>query len=154
MTTLMERLGRVLPDDQPVYPGPLGLGARWTDEDGAVCALWARQGRAVAINDLRGRLTVASRLEIESTCTLALRGLRTMVRSARMAVTDGVPPDGELFDRLGGIGEVAMYGPGHDTVWPLGRCWLATRWTECNRVYRDAVKGLQRTPSIRDSSTR
>lgn len=143
MSTLKERLERVLPNSQPVYPGPLGLGARWTDEDGAVCALWARQGRAVAINDMRGRLTVASRLEIESTCLLALQRLRTMVRSARMAVTDGVPPDGELFDRLGGIGEVVMYGAGHDMSWPLSRCWLATRWTECNRVYRDAVKGIQ-----------
>lgn len=143
MSTLKERLEHVLPDDQPVYPGPLGLGARWTDDDGAVCALWARRGRAVAINDVRGRLTVASRLEIESTHLLALQGLRTMVRSARMAVTDGVPPDGELFDRLGGIGEVVMYGAGHDVAWPLSRCWLATRWTECNRVYQDAVKGIQ-----------
>lgn len=143
MSTLKERLERVLPDDQPVYPGPLGLGARWTDDDGAVCALWARQRQAVAINDLRGRLTVASRLEVESTSLPALQGLRTMVRSARMAVTDGVPPDGELYDCLGGIGEVVMYGAGHDEAWPLSRCWLATRWTECNRVYRDAVKGLQ-----------
>lgn len=143
MSTLMERVELVLPEEQTAYPGPLGLGARWTDDDGAVCALWARQGRAVAINDMRGRLTVASRLETESTCLLALQGLRMMVRSARMAVTNGTPPDGELFDRLGGIGEVVMYGAGHDVAWPLSRCWLATRWTECNRVYRDAVKGLQ-----------
>ena len=26
---------------------------------------------------------------------------------------------------------------------PLSRYWLATRWAECNRVYQDAVKGLQ-----------
>lgn len=143
MSTLRERVELVLPEEQTAYPGPLGLGARWTDEDGAVCALWARRGRAVAINDVRGRLTVASRLEIESTCLPALQGLRTMVRGARMAVTDGTPPDGELFDRLGGIGEVVMYGAGHDVAWPLSRCWLASRWTECNRAYRDAVKGLQ-----------
>lgn len=142
MSTLKERVEAVLPDGQTAYPGPLGLGARWTDEDGAACALWARPGRVTAFNDLRGRLTVACRLEIESTCLLALQGLRTMVRSARMAVTDGTPPDGELFDRLGGIGEVVMYGAGHDVSWPLSRCWLATRWAECNRVYQNATKVL------------
>ena len=143
MSTLRERVELVLPEEQTAYPGPLGLGARWTDDDGAVCALWARRERAVAVNELRGQLWVASHFETESTHTLTLRGIKEIVRSARRAVTDGVPPDGELYDLLTGIGDVVIHGAGHNKSWPLDYQWFESRWSDCHTTYQDAMRSMQ-----------